>query len=266
MARDQPVATDQPVACMERHPTNRSHAALMLKFPPTFWLTNQINFSRSEIMLVADRSGSMTPNQDSLRSSSELFVRSLPHDCRFNIWSFGSTHRSLWPSCRGYSAANQREALQCLENEARVCLGGTELLRTLQAVVRSRNPDCTADIIVLTDGQVWNTRHVIQLARDQRRQSNGRVRFHCLGIGGAVSHELIEGIARAGGGYAEVIRNAAEGQWQGRIVAVLGAALTAHVEPPSIDIHWDEAAVRPSPTGKRALVLEDLHVQQAGLG
>lgn len=257
------MAPNQPVACMERHPDDPSHAALMLKFPPTFWLTEQTDFSKSEIIFVADRSGSMIGNQDSLKSSSQLFIRNLPSGCRFNLWSFGSTHRSLWPNSREYSDNSQREAGQYLENEARVSLGGTNLLPVLEAVVRSRNAECTAEIIVLTDGKVWNTGPVIQFARDEMLQSNGKVRFFCLGIGEAVSHELIEGIARVGGGYAEVIRNAAQGGWEERVVAVLEAASTVHVGPPSIEIHWDEAAVEANQIGKRALVLADLHVQHA---
>ena len=262
---NQEVAPNQPVACMERCLGDPSHAALMLKFPPTFWLTKQTDFSMSEIIFVADRSRSMVGNRESLRSSSKLFVRALPFGCRFNLWSFGSTHRSLWPNSQVYSGDSQREAGQHLENEARVNSRGTNLLPALEAVVRSRNTECTADIIVLTDGQVWNTGAVIQFARDVMLQSNGKVRFFCLGIGEAVSHELIEGIARAGGGYAEVIRNAAEGGWEERVLAVLDAASTVHVGPPSIEIHWDEAAVETNQTGKRALVPADLHVQHAAL-
>ncbi|KAN0087219.1 von Willebrand factor type A domain containing protein [Elaphomyces granulatus] len=241
---NQEEAPDQPVACMERHPDDRSHAALMLKFPPKFWLTEQTDFSNSEIIFVADRSGSMIGNQNSLKSSSDIFVMSLPASCRFNLWSFGSTHRSLWQNSQEYTNDSRREAQQYLENQARVCLGGTELLPALKAVCRSRHTDCTTDIIVLTDGKVWNTSGVIQFARDTMLQSNREVRFFCLGIGDGVSYELIEGIARAGGGYAEVIRNAAEGGWGERVVAVLEAASTAHVGPPSsIEVHWDEAAV-----------------------
>jgi len=44
--------------------------------------------------------------------------------------------------------------------------------------------------------------------------SEGMVRFFSLGIGAAVSYELVEGIAKAGGGYAEVITSASGGGWE----------------------------------------------------
>jgi hypothetical protein len=55
-----------------------------------------------------------------------------------------------------------------------------------------------------------------------------------------VSHELVEGIAKAGGGYAEIIRSASEGGWEDRVVAVLGAAIHGHLPPLRLDLGWDE--------------------------
>ncbi len=52
-----------------------------------------------------------------------------------------------------------------------------------------------------------------------------------------MSHELVEGIAKAGGGYAEVIPAASQGGWEDRVVAILGAALAGHVGP--IQIEFD---------------------------
>ena len=51
-------------------------------------------------------------------------------------------------------------------------------------------------VFVLTDGQVSNTESVIGLVKAFAHET----RIFSLGIGNSVSHELIEGIAKAGGG------------------------------------------------------------------
>ena len=42
----------------------------------------------------------------------ELFVRSLPSDCFFNIVSFGSTHKSLFKQSVLYDQDTLKEALE----------------------------------------------------------------------------------------------------------------------------------------------------------
>jgi len=97
------------------------------------------------------------------------------------------------------------------------------------------------DIVVLTDGEVYNLDHTVNFVKEIRDSTEGRVRFFSLGIGNAVSHTLVEGIAKAGGGYAEVIPAASKGGWEDRLVAMLKASLASHLGPLRIEVDGNDA-------------------------
>ena len=106
-------------------------------------------------------------------------------------------------------------------------MGGTELLAALEGVVQQRTTeDLNTQIIVLTDGEVWETERTIDFVRKTRTETAEKVCFFALGIGDAVSHRLVEGIGREGGGLAEVVAVDAPGRWQLRLIRMLKGALT----------------------------------------
>ena len=107
-------------------------------------------------------------------------------------------------------------------------MGGTELLSALKNAVKRRTTveDMNTEVILLTDGEVWNTEETIDFIRSTRNDSGGKVRFFTLGIGNAVSHRLIEGIGRQGGGFAEVVTINFPGSWESRVIRMLKDALT----------------------------------------
>jgi hypothetical protein len=107
-------------------------------------------------------------------------------------------------------------------------MGGTELLAALKHVVQQRNleDDTTTEVIVLTDGEVWDTDQTIDFVRATRTDSNEKVRFFALGIGDSVSHRLVQGIGRQGGGFAEVVAKDTTGGWESRVIRMLRGALT----------------------------------------
>ncbi|KAK0627926.1 von Willebrand factor type A domain-containing protein [Immersiella caudata] len=230
-----------PFACLETHPEFPDQSALMLTIPPNVILGSGGEYDGGEIIFVADRSGSMSDKIQALKSAMKFFLGGLPVNCNFNIWSFGSDFCSLWPRSRPYNSSSRRDAESHIACDFKADLGGTELLSALKGVAASRGGFATTDIIVLTDGQVWDPENTIEFVKQTRHQSEGRVRFFSLGIGNAVSHELVEGIAKAGGGYAEVIQTASQGGWEGSLVALLKAAAEKHVFPASISIKWGRA-------------------------
>jgi hypothetical protein len=83
----------------------------------------------------------------------------------------------------------------------------------------------TTEIIVLTDGEVWDTEQVIKFVQETRTKTEERVRFFALGIGNAVSHRLVEGIGRQGGGFAEVVAVGTGKRWESRVIRMLKGAL-----------------------------------------
>lgn len=243
----------------------------MLTIPAKFMLQNQAPIHNREIIFVADRSGSMTDKIDSLKSSMSFFLKGLPQESHFNIWCFGDTVDSLWPRSEGYSDANLRAALSYVSRRFKADMGGTRLLPALEAVFNAAGAYHATDIVVLTDGQIWDLDTTLDLVQQKRTTSEGRMRLFALGIGDAVSHELVEGLATAGGGYAEVIPAATQGGWESSVVAVLQAALAGHVGPFQIELNQhldiDQRKSRPCPQIRSHAehFLGDVHRSEASL-
>lgn len=230
------VDDEQPQATLEISPNGSS--AMMLEIPPGFMLRDQSPMKENsrEIIFLADRSGSMSGRKiASLKSSLEFFLHGLPKTL-FNMWCFGSDYTSLWPKSRKYSDDTLTKALKYVSS-FQGDMGGTELLPALKAVVSARDKKTpNMDVIVLTDGEIWELEETIDFVRKARAESGGALRFFTMGIGDGVSHELVEGIARAGGGYAEIIPLVDGGSWDERMVAVLKAAMSGHVAGVDIEV------------------------------
>ncbi|KAF5010898.1 hypothetical protein FDECE_2966 [Fusarium decemcellulare] len=232
---------EAPQACLETHPTLGNHQALMLTLPPEFMTAGVDSTNDSgEIIFLADRSGSMDDKIDSLKSAMMFFINGIPENRPFNIWCFGSQYTSLWPRSRRLDEASQQEAIAYVLNEFASDMGGTAILPALEEICNTMGNYPTTDVIILTDGQVWSAPETIGFVRSTRMISEGAARFFSLGIGDAVSHELVEGIAKAGGGYAEVITSASGGGWEDRVVAVLKAATTSHISILCLKLEWEE--------------------------
>ncbi len=63
-------------------------------------------------------------------------MRDLPVDSgvRFNMTVFGSSHNSLYDSCKPYDSKTEKEAVAWIQNKVHANLGGTEILSTLQHI------------------------------------------------------------------------------------------------------------------------------------
>jgi len=136
---------------------------------------------------VIDRSGSMGPNVNELREAMQLFLRSLPSDCYFNIIGFGSSYECFFPHSRLYNDETLTLASDHVSH-LNANLGGTEILEPLKYIFKTESiPNYARQIFVLTDGEVDNTEEVIQLI--SKNVQNSRV--FSLGIGNSVSHYLV---------------------------------------------------------------------------
>jgi len=241
------MGREEPLACMEIHPSLPNHRAMMITLPTEFISRNlKINDS-GEMVFLADCSGSMEDKLAGLRSAMERFIQGVPDSFSFNIWTFGSSYRSLWPRSRESSQSSKSEASAYVRT-VNADMGGTELLPALQAIVSAWDRSKTIDIITVTDGEVWRHRETLDFVSVSRGNSEGRARFSALGIGNAVSHELVEGIAQAGGGYAEIIPAVKQDSWESRMDAVLAASLTGHGSSVHVELdNHAEAQVTTSP-------------------
>lgn len=180
-----------------------------------------------EIIFVADRSFSMESKIRSLINVMNVFLRSLPSKCSFNIASFGDRFAWLWPSSKQYSQENLDIASRHV-GSFDANFGGTEIYPALQSVLDCYNTrsDVPTSVILLTDGEIWDVDNVIELVRGAATNQESNIRFFSIGIGDQVSHRLVEGIGQQGGGYAEVVPESSMGAWQERVIQMLKAALT----------------------------------------
>ncbi|KAL5614283.1 hypothetical protein BROUX41_004393 [Berkeleyomyces rouxiae] len=225
----------EPMAIFERHPTMSDERALMATLVPRFALPLE-KTDRPDIVFMCDRSGSMQGESiKGLRASLRIFLKSLPIGAKFNICSFGSSFSLLWPTSRPYDDDSFKEASRLLDN-FEADMGGTNIYKPLDAILKQRSADSTLDLIVLTDGQIWNQDQLFTLIRDAVKESKGAVRVFSIGIGGGASSSLIEGIARNGGGFSQAV---ADGEVMDRkVMRMLKGALSARIFNVTLEVRY----------------------------
>ncbi|KFY12272.1 hypothetical protein V491_06852, partial [Pseudogymnoascus sp. VKM F-3775] len=252
-------------AISEPHPNILDHSALMVSINLRDFYTPNVVAPKtaSEIIFVADRSGSMGECMETLKTAMKFFLKSLPNNCIFNICSFGTKRELMWRRSRPYNQENVDIALDYVATCFSADMGGTEILKALKHVVKRTEASMNTEIITLTDGEVWDTPQLFDFIQSTRSTSpNQNTRFFCLGIGEAVSHSLVAGIGRYGGGLAEVVAIDPSGDWMQRVVGMLRAALT----PSSwtVDVTLDGVSISEKGNGEISYIqaphkIPDLH-------
>ena len=170
--------------------------AAMVSLIPSFQLDEQ----KTELIFLVDRSGSMggwdlESSIEQAKKSLQLFLHSMPSDCYFNIWSFGSNFSSLFPTSRKYDDDSLAQAKSHVLS-MKANYGGTEVFAPLKSIFEQKViKDYAKQIFLLTDGAVSNDQQVINLVKEN---SNSRV--FTLGLGASASRHLVKGVARAGNG------------------------------------------------------------------
>jgi len=186
-----------------------------------------------EFLFVLDRSGSMSGGQ--IRKAADalqLFLRSLPPNCAFDIIGFGSSWESLFGGSVAYGADTLKIASEHAKS-VKADLGGTELLAPLKAIFQRPLPHGhVRRLVVLTDGQVSNTEQVFALVRAHAASAA----VFTVGIGSSVSHHLVEGIAEAGGGSAEFVSG--EERMESKVIRQLRRALKTTPAPILTSVEW----------------------------
>ncbi|XP_070684920.1 von Willebrand factor A domain-containing protein 5A-like [Pempheris klunzingeri] len=197
--------------------------------------------SCGEFVFLLDRSGSMdcaTNNSKqqetrigSARDTLLLLLKSLPMGCYFNIYSFGSRYEHIFPKSVEYSQETMEEALKKVK-EMGADLGGTEILEALKHIYcQPCIPSQPRQLFVFTDGEVTNTKQVLDLVK----KNSGSHRCFSFGIGEGASSALINGLAKEGGGHAQFITGT--DRMQPKVMQSLRFALQPAVE--DVSITWD---------------------------
>ncbi|XP_070685350.1 von Willebrand factor A domain-containing protein 5A-like [Pempheris klunzingeri] len=197
--------------------------------------------SRGEFVLLLDRSGSMSSHMnsrgtyqtriDNARDTLLLLLKSLPMGCYFNIYSFGSRYEHIFPKSVEYSQETMEEALKKVKKMG-ADLGGTEILEALKHIYRQPCiPSQPRQLFVFTDGEVTNTKQVLDLVK----KNSGSHRCFSFGIGEGASSALINGLAKEGGGHAQFITGT--DRMQLKVMQSLRFALQQAVQ--DVSITWD---------------------------
>ncbi|KAH7383858.1 von Willebrand factor type A domain-containing protein [Pyrenochaeta sp. MPI-SDFR-AT-0127] len=224
--------TGVPKAVLETHPTIPNHRALMATLVPKFALPAE----KPEIVFVCDRSGSMSGSRITLVIQAlKVFLKSLPVGVKFNICSFGSKHSFLWKKSVTYSQSTLDEAIRHADTFS-ANFGGTEMLYPLKATIEQRYKDMPLEVMMLTDGEIWNQQALFSYLNQSVTESKAPIRIFTLGIGNGVSHSLIEGVAKAGNGFSQTV---GEGEkMDSKVVRMLKGALSPHVNDYTLEVKY----------------------------
>ncbi|XP_078023396.1 von Willebrand factor A domain-containing protein 5A-like isoform X4 [Epinephelus lanceolatus] len=188
--------------------------------------------SCGEFVLLLDRSSSMSGScMKSAKDTLLLLLKSLPMGCYFNIYSFGSCYEHIFPKSVEYSQKTLEEALKNVE-VMDADLGGTEILQPLEHIYSQPTiPNQPRQLFVFTDGEVGNTKQVINLVK----KNSGSHRCFSFGIGEGASSALINGLAKEGGGHAQFITG--KERMQPKVMQSLRFALQPAVV--DVSVEWD---------------------------
>ncbi|KAJ7584985.1 von Willebrand factor type A domain-containing protein, partial [Mycena floridula] len=226
---------DSPRCLAEVHPTNDT-IGLALTLVPKFQLPDPPS---QEFIFLVDRSGSMQGSRiAAARKALVIMLRSLPRkNTFFQIASFGSHSNSLWAQgSRLYDQDNLDEATHHVD-EMEATYGGTEIRGALKMCFEKRMTDKPTSVFVLTDGDAWDLKGVLQLVKEQVEKVTSKssyLRVFTLGIGDSASTAMCEGLARVGNGACMMVGET-ETSMTGKIARLFRAARTPPISDISID-------------------------------
>lgn len=169
-------------------------------------LPQAANNENRSIKIVVDCSGSMMGDSIAqARVALERILDGLRDGDVFEIIAFGSTTRALFGQETLVSQASLTKArrfVRSLDSD----MGGTEIGAGLEAAYSTRAQVAAGsrnllsrDLLLITDGEVWDTETVLATAR----QSGHRI--FTVGVGSAVAEAFVRGLAEATGGACELV-------------------------------------------------------------
>ncbi|MES2438130.1 MAG: VIT and VWA domain-containing protein [Verrucomicrobiota bacterium] len=180
-----------------------SHFLLQIAPPPRV-TPDQI--PPRDYVMVLDVSGSMEGFP--LNTAKELLrklVTGLRPDDTFNVVRFASDSGALSEEPLAANAENLKLAKEFIDQQTPS--GGTELCAALkQALALPGGENRSRSILLITDGYVSTEREAAGLVRE----NIGNANLFTFGIGTAVNRELLESVARAGGGEPVVVTTVKE--------------------------------------------------------
>lgn len=155
--------------------------------------------SPKSIKIVVDCSGSM--NGDSITQARQVIsdiLSQLRAEDFFNLTTFGDYSKTIFKQQVLASKTNltvARRSLRSIEAD----MGGTDIQAALTTAIQITGPPIPQDILLITDGEVWESEEIINTACKSGH------RFFTVGVGSSVSENLVRQLADKTGGACELV-------------------------------------------------------------
>lgn len=227
---------------------SKNHFLLQIAPPPRV-TPDQI--PPRDYVMVIDVSGSMAGFPlDTAKELLKNLVQGLRSDDTFNVVRFASDSGVLSGEPLAANPANVALALEFIDSQT--SRGGTELEAALKrSLALPGGADRSRSILLITDGFVSADAETATLVRE----NIGRANLFTFGIGSSVNRELLEAVARAGGGEPVIVTTSKEAspaaakfrEWVSnpvlaKVTITADGVILGGIEP---DPHPDVFAARP---------------------
>ena len=189
-----------------------------------------------EIVFLVDVSGSMRgePTQK-VKETMHHFLRLTKPNDTVQVITFSSRAAKLFEKPVPATQAHIEHALNFTQRMRGG--GGTEMLNAIKLVLNEPvDPERVRIVVMLTDGYIGNEGEIIA---EIDRRAGDQIRFSAIGIGTSPNRYLIDGVAKHGGGLADVIAlNTDPGPLVAQIADRIHRAQLAKIQ-----IDWNELSV-----------------------
>ena len=155
--------------------------------------------SAVDLKILVDCSGSMAgASIASARRGLLQVLEELGPQDRFSYSQFGSEIHHIFNGLRkasGFALLRARARIRRTDAD----MGGTEMNSALQSTFRLEKEVEQCDVLLITDGEVWDVDRLIGLAK-----SSGH-RIFAIGVGMAAAETLLQELAEQSGGACEIV-------------------------------------------------------------
>lgn len=154
---------------------------------------------KADIKILVDCSGSM--EGDSIESAKRALhhvLSQLRENDRFSYSLFGSQIKHEFSSLKPVNQFNIGAA-SVLVGNTQADMGGTEIEEALISTFKLKGTEKKADVLLITDGEVWDTANIIAAAKKSSH------RIFAIGVGTSPAETLLRELAEMTGGACELV-------------------------------------------------------------
>ena len=153
----------------------------------------------ADIKVLVDCSGSMAGDSiESAKRALHHVLSNLREDDRFSYSLFGSKVKHEFSSLKPVNQFNIGTASLIVSN-TEANMGGTEIEGALLSTFKLKGTEKKADVLLITDGEVWDTSNIIAAAKKSGH------RIFAIGVGTSPAETLLRELAETTGGACELV-------------------------------------------------------------